>query len=147
MARPRLFERLITAWHERAIVLKAMSFAVVGVVNSAVDFVVFALAYSYFELPIVLANVLSWCVAVSGSYVMNSLTTFAHESGRELSAKAYFGFALSQVAGLVANTTTVVVASYFMPVLIGKLLAIGVSFVVNFTLSHFIVFRKRPNAP
>jgi putative flippase GtrA len=138
---------LITAWHERAIVLKAMSFAVVGVVNSAVDFGVFALAYSYFELPIVLANVLSWCVAVSGSYVMNSLTTFAHESGRELSAKAYFGFALSQVAGLVANTTTVVVASYFMPVLIGKLLAIGVSFVVNFTLSHFIVFRKRPNAP
>jgi putative flippase GtrA len=145
--RHRLSERLMTAWHERAIVLKAMSFAVVGVVNSAVDFGVFALAYSYFELPIVLANVLSWCVAVSGSYVMNSLTTFAHESGRELSAKAYFGFALSQVAGLVANTTTVVVASYFMPVLIGKLLAIGVSFVVNFTLSHFIVFRKRPNAP
>ena len=144
---PSLSERLIAAWHERAIVLKAMSFAVVGVVNSAVDFGVFALAYSYFELPIVLANVLSWCVAVSGSYVMNSLTTFAHESGRELSAKAYFGFALSQVAGLVANTTTVVVASYFMPVLIGKLLAIGVSFVVNFTLSHFIVFRKRPNAP
>jgi putative flippase GtrA len=146
-SRPRLSERLIAAWHERAIVLKAMSFALVGVVNSAVDFGVFALAYSYFDLPIILANVLSWCVAVSGSYVMNSLTTFAHESGRELSAKAYFGFALSQAAGLVANTTTVVVASYFMPVLIGKLLAIGVSFVVNFTLSHFVVFRKRPNAP
>ena len=143
----RLSERLIAVWHERAIVLKALSFALVGLVNSAVDFSVFALAYSYFELPIILANVLSWCVAVSGSYVMNSLTTFAHESGRELRAKAYFSFALSQAAGLVANTTTVVVASYFMPVLVGKLLAIGVSFVVNFTLSHFIVFRKRPNAP
>jgi len=91
--------------------------------------------------------VLSWCVAVSGSYVMNSLTTFAHESGQELRAAAYFSFALSQAAGLVANTTTVVVASYFMPVLVGKMLAIGVSFLVNFTLSHFIVFRKRPNAP
>ena len=146
-SRPRLSERLIAAWHERAIVLKAMSFALVGVVNSAVDFGVFALAYSYFDRPIILANVLSWCVAVSGSYVMNSLTTFAHESGRELSAKAYFSFALSQVAGLVANTTTVVVASYFIPVLIGKVLAIGVSFLVNFTLSHFIVFRKRPDAP
>ena len=143
----RLSERLIAAWHERAIVLKALSFALVGLVNSAVDFSVFALAYSYFELPIILANVLSWCVAVSGSYVMNSLTTFAHESGRELRAKAYFSFALSQAAGLVANTTTVVIASYFMPVLLGKVLAIGVSFLVNFTLSHFIVFRKRPNAP
>ena len=148
MAPPhRLSERLIAAWHERAIVLKAISFALVGVVNSAVDFSVFALAFSYFDLPIVLANVLSWCVAVSGSYVKNSLTTFAHESGRELTAKAYFSFALSQAAGLVANTTTVVVARHFMPVLVGKVLAIGVSFLVNFTLSHFIVFRKRPDTP
>src|SRR5258708_30692748 len=142
-----LSERLIVAWHGRATVLKAMSFALVGVVNSAVDFSVFALAYSYFDLPIIVANVLSWCVAVSGSYVMNSLTTFAHESGRELRAKAYARFALSQAAGLVANTTTVVVASYFMPVLVGQVLAIGVSFLVNFTLSHFIGFRKRPNTP
>ena len=148
MAPPsRLTAKLIAAWHDRAIVLKAMSFALVGVVNSAVDFGVFALAYYYAGVPIIAANVLSWCVAVTGSYVMNSLTTFAHESGRELRAKSYFSFALSQAAGLVANTTTVVVASYFMPVLVGKVLAIGASFLVNFTLSHFIVFRKRPNAP
>jgi len=148
MAPPsRLSDRLIAAWHERAIALKAMSFALVGVVNSAVYVGVFALAHSYFDVPIIPANVLSWCVAVSGSYVMNSLTTFARESGRELRAKAYLSFAVSQAAGLVANTTTVVVASYFMPVLVGKVLAIGVSFLVNFTLSHFIVFRKRPNAP
>jgi putative flippase GtrA len=146
-SRSRLSARLVAAWHDRAIALKAMSFALVGVVNSAVDFSVFALAYYYAGIPIIGANMLSWCVAVSGSYVMNSLTTFAHESGRELSARAFFSFALSQAAGLVANTTTVLVASYFMPVLLGKVLAIGVSFLVNFTLSHFIVFRKRPNAP
>ena len=99
-ASPRLFDRLIAAWHERAIVLKAMSFAAVGVVNSAVDFGVFSFAYYYLELPIVAANVMAWLVAVSGSYVMNSLTTFARESGRELRAKAYFTFMLSQVAGL-----------------------------------------------
>ncbi len=94
-----------------------MSFAAVGVVNSAVDFGVFSFAYYYLELPIVAANVMAWIVAVSGSYVMNSLTTFARESGRELRAKAYFTFMISQVAGLLANTTTVFVASYFMPVL------------------------------
>ncbi len=120
-----------------------MSFAIVGVVNSAVDFGVFSFAYYYLELPIVTANVLAWCVAVSGSYVMNSLTTFARESGRELRARAYVSFVLSQVAGFVANTATVVVASYFMPVLLGKLLAIGASFLVNFSLSHFVVFRRR----
>jgi putative flippase GtrA len=144
MAPPsRLSDRVIAAWHERAIVLKAMSFAAVGLVNSAVDFGVFSFAYYYLELPIVTSNVMAWIVAVSGSYIMNSLTTFARESGRELRAKAYFTFLISQLAGLVANTTTVFVASYFMPVLLGKLLAIGASFLVNFSLSHFVVFRKR----
>src|SRR4051794_18092344 len=141
--RYRPSERLIAAWGERAIALKAMSFAAVGVVNSAVDFGVFSFAYYYLELPIVTANVMAWIVAVSGSYVMNSLTTFARESGRELRPAAYFTFLASQLAGLIANTTTVFVASYFMPVLIGKLLAIGASFLVNFSLSHFVVFRKR----
>jgi putative flippase GtrA len=143
----QLARRALDAWHQRAIVLKALSFAVVGVVNSAVDFGVFSFAYYYLALPIVAANVLAWIVAVTGSYVMNSLTTFARESKRVLTLKAYAGFAASQVAGLVANTATVVIASYFMPVWIGKVLAIGVSFLVNFSLSHFVVFRKRPDTP
>jgi putative flippase GtrA len=141
-----LSRRALNAWHERALVLKALSFAVVGLVNSAVDFGVFSFAYYYLALPIITANVAAWVVAVTGSYVMNSLTTFARESGRALTLKAYVGFAVSQLAGLVANTATVLIASYFMPVLIGKLLAIGASFLVNFSLSHFIVFRKRPDA-
>jgi putative flippase GtrA len=128
----QLARRALDAWHRRAIALKAVSFAVVGVVNSAVDFGVFSFAYYYLALSI-----------VAGSYVMNSLTTFARESRRVLTLKAYAGFAASQIAGLVANTATVLIASYFMPVWIGKVLAIGVSFLVNFSLSHFVVFRKR----
>jgi putative flippase GtrA len=139
----QLARRALDAWHQRAIVLKALSFAVVGLVNSAVDFGVFSFAYYYLALSIVAANVLAWIVAVTGSYVMNSLTTFARESRRVLTLKAYAGFAASQIAGLVANTATVLIASYFMPVWIGKVLAIGVSFLVNFSLSHFVVFRKR----
>jgi putative flippase GtrA len=139
----RLTDRLIAAWRERAMLLKAMSFAVVGLVNSAVDFGVFSFAYYTLGFPIIPANVLSWLVAVTGSYVMNSLTTFAHESGGKLRLTSYFNFALSQAAGLIANTATVYVASQFVHVLIAKVLAIGASFVVNFSLSHFVVFRRR----
>jgi putative flippase GtrA len=139
----RLSDRLSAAWHGRAIALKAMSFAAVGVVNSAIDFALFSFGFYYLGLSIIVANVVSWGIAVSGSYVMNSLTTFAHESGRELRLGSYVHFVLSQTAGLVANTATVFVASYFMPVLVGKVLAIGASFLVNFSVSHFVVFRKR----
>jgi len=33
--------------------------------------------------------------------------------------------------------------SFVLPLLVAKLLSILVSFVINFSLSHFVVFRKR----
>jgi putative flippase GtrA len=139
-----LAARLATAWHERAVLLKAISFGLVGVVNTAIDFLVFWTAYQALGLlPLVPANVLSWFVAVSGSYVMNSFTTFAAESGRQLTMRGYATFVGSGIAGVIANTATLVVAAMFMHVLLAKLLAIGVSFLVNFSLSHFVVFRPR----
>jgi putative flippase GtrA len=96
----RLVRRLARAWEDRAVTLKAASFAGVGVVNSLVDLAIFLAAYNLLGLPLVPANVL-------------------------------------------ANTTTLVVASYWVPVLAAKLLAIVVSFAVNFSLSHFVVFRAR----
>ena len=142
---PSIRDRLLRAWHERAIALKAVSFAFVGLVNSAVDFGVFSFCYYYLELEIVLANTAAWVVAVSGSYVLNSTITFARESGRRLHLGGYFSFALSQVMGFFANTATVwcLVELVGAPAWAGKIAAIGVSFVVNFSLSHFIVFRAR----
>jgi putative flippase GtrA len=70
-----------------------------------------------------------------------------------LNLKSYLSFALAQVGGFLANTATVYIVSYGLEglagidtdraVLAGKLLAIGASFVVNFTLSHLLVFRRR----
>ena len=63
-------------------------------------------------------------------------------------------FAIGGVfGGFLANTATVYIVSYVLTnvggvtegkaVLVGKLLAIGASFAVNFSLSHFVVFRKK----
>ena len=100
----RLQLRLATSWRQRTVTLKAASFALVGVVNTIVDFGVFLLAREFFRLPffidwfdrlaeacrcgaaeklaLIPANVVAWAVAVSGSYVLNSLITFSAESGR-----------------------------------------------------------------
>jgi putative flippase GtrA len=141
------FARLRMARRERAVALKAMNFALVGLVNSAFDFGVFSFAYYYLDLPIIVANTTAWIFAVSGSYVMNSTITFAAESGRRLAFDRYFGFALSQVAGFLANTGTVwcLIELGHTPAWAAKVAAIAVSFVVNFALSHFVVFRtKKP---
>jgi putative flippase GtrA len=139
----RLTHRLTAAWHERAIALKAVSFGLVGVINTVVDATVFFAALALLTSSLVVANVLGWIVGVSGSYVMNSFTTFAHESGRRLSWRAYLTFAASGVAGMIANTAALLIAAQVLPVWAAKACAIAVSFLVNFSLSHFVVFRRR----
>ncbi len=160
--------RLENAWRNRALSLKAASFALIGVVNTAVDFGVFLLARSALEASsaalaafaalaggchcgtpqavlLIAANVMSWTVAVSGSYVMNSSITFAAESGRKLRWRAYLTFIVSGIAGLIANTAVLVFAAQGigLTVWLAKALAILASFVVNFWVSHFVVFPVR----
>jgi putative flippase GtrA len=145
--RKNLFERVRALLLDRVLLRKAVSFAGVGAVNTLVDFSLFSLFHLYLGWPIIVANMASWSFAVTGSYVMNSLITFAAESQRKLRIKAYASFLVAQLAGLFANTVTVVIASYFVPVLLGKVLAIGVTFAVNFSLSHFVIFRAHRPKP
>jgi putative flippase GtrA len=163
----RLSDRLSAAWHQRAIGVKAVSFGMVGAINFAVDFGVLflvravlmsstavtgladTLAARFGHLDaeqwiLIPANLCAWFIAVSGSYVMNSLTTFAHESGGKLRWGSYSTFVASGAAGALTNTAIVVVGAPFAPLWAAKLLATLGGFLVNFSLSHFVVFRKRP---
>jgi putative flippase GtrA len=151
---------------------KAVSFALIGVVNALIDTAVFLLAYRYLKshdaalrpldafaqwcacaspdtLLLLTANITSWIVAVSCSYMMNSCITFAAETGRRLRWRDYGTFVASGILGAVANTTVLVMVARFMPdildesmrVLAAKACAIVAGFVVNFSMSHFVVFR------
>jgi putative flippase GtrA len=145
---------------------KAISFALVGVVNVGVDATVFFLAYGFLTssaaarrpldmlsqwcacatsdaLVLTVANVAAWAVAVSGSYMMNSFITFAAESGRQLRWRDYRKFVASGILGIVASTAALLIAKQVMPVLPAKGCAILTAFVVNFSMSHFVVFRRR----
>jgi putative flippase GtrA len=148
---------------------KAVSFALIGVINVLVDTGVFLLAYWYLKsqdaalrpldalaqwcdcasrdtLVLVIANVAAWVVAVSGSYAMNSIITFAAESGRRLRWRDYGTFVASGLLGATANTTALVIAAQFMPVLAAKGCAVLAGFAVNFSMSHFVVFHPRRKA-
>jgi putative flippase GtrA len=155
-------------WRTRRFSVKAVSFALIGLVNTAIDYSVFLLARAAYErsgdavaafaalaatcrcgtpptLLLIAANITSWIVAVSGSYIMNSSITFAAESGRRLRWRHYLAFIVAGIVGLIANTATLVIAAQILllPVYVAKGLAILASFIVNFSLSHFVVFRPR----
>lgn len=153
---------------QRTLGRKAVSFALIGVINTGVDYGFFLLARTAFAhwpagialfaslagacrcagtetVLLLAANVTSWLVAVSGSYVLNSWITFAAESGRRLHWRGYTVFVVSGIVGLVANTATLLIAAQviLLPIWLAKGLAVLASFIVNFTLSHFVVFRVR----
>ena len=163
--------KLASIWRNRPLGLKAITFALIGLVNSAVDYVGFllaraALGHSPAALSVIasiadrchcgrpgtvlliVANMMSWTVAVTGSYILNSSITFANESGRRLSWRRYLTFVVAGIAGLIANTTTLVFAAQvlLLPVWLAKAFAVLASFVVNFSLSHFVIFRVRSGA-
>jgi putative flippase GtrA len=133
-------------WLRHPTVTKMISFGVIGIANAIIDFGVFSIAYQVLDIPIVPANVLAWMVAVSCSYVMNTMITFRAESGRVLRRKDYLVFAASGVLGMIANTATLLVLSNVMPVYAAKICAIFTAFVVNFAMSHFVVFRTKPRS-
>lgn len=160
--------RLADAWHKRAVSLKAASFALVGVVNTAVDYSVFLLARAAYQhssaalaafawlaaacrcgtpetVLLIGANLTSWAVAISCSYVLNSSITFAVETGRQLRLGRYAAFVVSGIVGLVANTAVLVFAAQILllPVWLAKGFAILASFAANFSLSHYVIFRAR----
>lgn len=164
----KLYARLLHGWRKDAVSRKAISFALIGVVNACVDYGVFFLARAVFAhwpaalalfagaaaacrcsgadtVSFIAANLTSWAVAVTGSYILNASITFAAESGRKLRWRAYFAFAASGIAGWLANTVALIVAAQalLLPVALAKAIAIVASFAVNFTLSHYVVFRVR----
>jgi putative flippase GtrA len=47
------------------------------------------------------------------------------------------------VAGMCSSTAALFAISIYVPIWLAKLLSIFVSFDVNFSLSHFVVFRVR----
>src|SRR5580693_6231528 len=155
--------KLADAWDNRAIRIKAISFALIGLVNTIIDYSVFLSARAALEQttevpalfaarsvsrdPVILitANVAAWLVAVTGSYIMNSSVTFAVETGRKLQWRAYAAFVGAGIAGLIANTVMLVFGAkcLLLPLWIAKAVAILASFLVNFSLSHFVVFPVR----
>lgn len=167
-----LHSRLLYGWRKGALSRKATSFALIGVVNAFVDYGVFFLARAAFAqwpaalaafaaipaacrcssadtVSFIVANLTSWAVAVTGSYILNASITFAAESGGKLHWRAYGVFAASGIAGWLANTAALVFAAQvlLLPVALAKAVAILASFVVNFALSHYVVFRASHRPP
>jgi putative flippase GtrA len=140
----RFLDQIVPVWQSRALVIKLLSFASIGVMNTIIDVLVFTTAYQLLELPLIASNMSSWFVAVSFSYAMNTRLTFGRETGGIFRIKDLVRFAGSGILAVIVATTTLVIVSHYTNVFAAKCLSIIGSFAVNFSISHFVIFRPVP---
>ncbi|MCB1437198.1 MAG: GtrA family protein [Rhodobiaceae bacterium] len=119
-----------------------LRFATVGLANSTIDFSVFSALHLALGLAIVPANILSYAVAASFSYLANSRWTFAGRK-KERDIWDFVRFQLVNLIGLALATTVLVVLAAYIPVLVAKLCAIGASFAWSFSILNLVVWPKR----
>ncbi|WP_363323466.1 GtrA family protein [uncultured Pseudoteredinibacter sp.] len=120
--------------------LKVGKFSLVGVVNTVVDYIIFLCAFYLLSLSIALANLLAFLFAVCLSYYLNSKFTFS-ESSSDRSLTKLLRFILASATAFVLVTIVIYILSDYMPVYLAKILAAGVSLVVNYSLAKLLVFR------
>jgi putative flippase GtrA len=137
-----IFARISDDWKRRTVLAKLFGFASIGVLNVVVDLSVFTIALRILHFPLIASNVVAWAIAVTGSYAMNTKITFGNETGGTLGFGRYLRFAASGVLGVIVTTTALVLLSDYVSIPLAKLASVVAGFAVNFSMSHFVVFRN-----
>ncbi len=116
-------------------------FSVVGVVNTIIDFAVFSFLFYTFEIPFIIAHICAFCVAIINSFYFNAIWTFRNLKREQLMLQVTQFFIVGLV-GLGFSTITLYFAAFFMPAILAKCVAMGVSLVWNYVASWVFVFKK-----
>jgi len=133
---------------QRAEFLRFAKFAIVGTIGAVVDYSVLNLGVQVFTLPLLLANAISFTVAVLSNFTWNRLWTYP-ESRSEPLLPQLGQFALVNLAGLGINELILFSLNPYVSRLwprwgynISKAVAIGVVLFWNFGINRIWTYRK-----
>jgi len=121
-----------------------LRFAAVGVFITIIDFVIFITLVRYFEWNIILANVVSYFIAVSNSYVLNLVWTFRKSDGAKFGAKSFILFVTVNTVGFLIGSLVIWQLQRVVIPEFAKLSSIPVTLVWNFfATKRFVIERGK----
>ncbi len=123
--------------------IKVIRFGMVGVVNTAIDLVLFTLLVQGARLPVVPANILSYGAGILNSFLMNRAWTFNDRSRGRLFLRSLLLFIGINLLGLAFSTLLVGLFSQIMNPILAKALSVPLVFVWNFLASRHLAFAGR----
>jgi len=121
-----------------------MRFGIVGVLNTAVQFLVFVLLFRVLHVPMILASGLGYIAGIVNSYLLNRTWTFKVRRRRE--TREFLRFVAVNILAMGVNLGTLkfLVATWAVVPEVAQILAIGASLVVNFAGNKWWTFRESP---
>lgn len=130
---------------ERPMVKQFMKFGMVGVLNTSIDFALFTVFYSLLHVHYLLANVISFCIAVTNSYILNRRWTFRSDNPAWRTEAIKFLIVNLISLGLSEILLFVIVEHFHVHKMVGKVMAIGVVLCWNYFGTRFWAFRRPPS--
>ncbi|HVJ53264.1 MAG TPA: GtrA family protein [Aliidongia sp.] len=118
-------------------------FALVGGLNTAVDFLVFSTLLFLLDCNILVANAISYLAGTVCSYVLNRSWTFSDRAASPRQHYQALLFLLANLATLTLSTLIVAASARIMPALAAKAVATLACVFVNYAAAKHIVFRDR----
>lgn len=120
-------------------------FALVGLVNTGVHFLVFLLLLRGFGLPVLGASALGYVAGVINSYFMNRIWTF--RVARSATKREFLRFAAVNLVSLLINLSVLAFltgSAGFSPET-GQVVAIAASLAANFAGNKWWAFKSEPD--
>lgn len=118
---------------------RMLRFAIVGLVNTAVDVALFSYLYYAQAWPLLWANSAGYVAGLTNSFLCNHFWTFRRKS-TQISPKRTTLFALINLAGMVLANLTIALLALLMAPWAAKLGALAVTFGWNYWASQKYVF-------
>ena len=116
-------------------------FAMVGVVNTAIDFCVFLALFYGLGWPLLVANTLGWIAGLANSYLMNSRWTFRDPARAERPARMTL-FAAFNLCGLLIANAVIWILALVLPAWLAKIGTGVATLTWNYWSSHRFVFAR-----
>ncbi|WP_380179110.1 GtrA family protein [Kalamiella sp. sgz302252] len=109
----------------------------VGVINTLIHWITFALGFSLLHLNQMLSNILAFIIAVTFSFFANAKWTFRTHTG----LARYLAFTLFM--GLLALTIGFLADKINCPPILTLITFSSTSLIIGFLFSNFVVFRNK----
>lgn len=120
-------------------------FAIVGVINTGIDFFVFTALNSLFGIHYAICQVAGYSSGVISSFILNRVWTFSDQKADKKLAVQFSQFVFVNIISLLGSLAAIrlFVNVFGLNVYIAKIFATLIAQVLNFTGYRFWVFMKR----